>query len=172
MLQNFNALLAPALMDRLVLLVNHVLASEPQAMARLVPHSGKLLQLVLPNWPRLLPAPPSLAFAVTPAGLVAWCADPGVADLQVSLDLGNPLALGQCVMSGEMPPVVIDGDAQLATDVDWLIKNLRWDVADDLDRLFGASVARALQRVGSALAAGLRAAVQGVSAAAGLARGR
>ena len=171
MLQNLNALLAPALTDRLVLVVNHVLSSEPQAMARLVPHDGRLLRLELLNWPAWLPAPPPLAFTVTPAGLVAWCDEPAVADLQVRLDLGNPAALALRLMSGEMPPLVIEGDAQLAADVDWLLKNVRWDVADDLEQLFGASVAQQLYRFGSALAAGLRAALQGVSAVAGRARG-
>jgi hypothetical protein len=34
------------------------------------------------------------------------------------------------------PPVDIEGDAQLAGDVNWLMQNLRWDVAADLERLF------------------------------------
>jgi ubiquinone biosynthesis protein UbiJ len=65
---------------------------------------------------------------------------------------------------------VIEGDAQLASDVDWLLKNLRWDVTDDLDRLFGPTVAHQLHRLGSALAQALRAALQGASAVVGRAR--
>ena len=167
MLHNLNALLAPALMDRLVLVVNHVLSSEPQAVERLLPHRGRVLRLDLLQLPRLLPAPPPLAFRVTPAGLVEWCAEPVDADLRVRLDAPNPAALSWRLMAGEMPPVVIEGDAQLAGDVDWLLKNLRWDVTDDLDRLFGPAVAHQVHRMGSALAHALRAALQGVSAVVG-----
>ena len=167
MLHNLNALLAPALMDRLVLVVNHVLSSEPQAVERLLPHRGRVLRLDLLQLPRLLPAPPPLAFRVTPAGLVEWCGEPVDADLRVRLDAPNPAALAWRLMAGEMPPVVIEGDAQLAGDVDWLLKNLRWDVTDDLDRLFGPAVAQQVHRMGSALAQALRAALQGVSAVVG-----
>lgn len=163
MLQNLNALLAPALMDRLVLVVNHVLAAEPQATQRLLPHSGKVLRLDLMQLPRLLPAPPPLAFVVTPAGLVDWCREPVDADLRVRLDAANPAALALQVLRGAMPPLVIEGDAQLATDVDWLLKNLRWNVADDLDRLFGPAVAHELHRLGSGLGGALRSALQGAS---------
>lgn len=167
MLQNLNALLAPALMDRLVLVVNHVLSAEPQAVQRLLPHCGRVLRLDLLQWPRLLPAPPPLAFRVTPAGLVEWCREPVDADLRVRLEAGNPAALAFKLMGGEMPALAIEGDAQLAADVDWLLKNLRWDVADDLDRMFGPAVAHQLHRMGSGLAQALRAAMQGASSLVG-----
>ena len=163
MLHNLNALLAPAFMERLVLLVNHVLAREPLAMARLAPHAGRVLRLELMNWPRLLPPLPELAFLVTPAGLVEWSQGSVLADLLVRMDAGNPAALALQTMSGQMPALEIDGDVQLATDVDWLLKNLRWDVADDLQRLFGPAVAHELARLGAALASGLRAAFQGAA---------
>ena len=167
MLQNLNALLAPALMDRLVLVVNHVLSAEPQAVQRLLPHRDRVLRLDLLQWPRLLPVPPPLAFKVTPAGLVEWCSEPVDADLRVRLEAGNPAALAFKVLTGEMPALVIEGDAQLAADVDWLLKNLRWDVADDLDRLFGPTVAHEVHRLGSGLARALRGAMQGAASVVG-----
>jgi len=57
--------------------------------------------------------------------------------------------------------VDIDGDAQLAADVNWLLQNLRWDVAADLERTFGPSIAYPLHRLGSALAKALRTALAG-----------
>lgn len=171
MLQNLNALLAPALMERLVLVVNHVISAEPQAVQRLVPHRGRVLRLDLLQLPRLLPAPPPLAFKISPAGLVEWCREPVDADLRVRLEAANPAALALQALAGQMPPLAIEGDVQLATDVDWLLKNLRWDVADDLQRLFGPVVAHQLHRLGSGLARGLRSALQGVTGAAGRSRG-
>ena len=40
MLQSIRSLLVPALLERVTLLVNHVLAAEPAAMQRLLPHQG------------------------------------------------------------------------------------------------------------------------------------
>ncbi|MBI5258990.1 MAG: hypothetical protein HY855_20970 [Burkholderiales bacterium] len=173
MISELNALLAPALMERLTLVVNHVLASEPEAQARLVAHQGRLLRLELLNWPRLLPAPPVLAFRVTPAGLVEWAADDSlVPDLRVRLEAGNPALLALRTLTGEQPALAIEGDAQLAGDVDWLLKNLRWDVAADLERLFGPVVAQQLHSLGSMLGRGLRAAIEGAAAMAGRMRSR
>jgi len=103
---------------------------------------------------------------------VEWCRDPVDADLRVRLEAGNPAALALQAMTGQMPPVAIEGDAQLAADVDWLLKNLRWDVADDLQRLFGPAVAHELHRLGAGLSKALRAALQGAGSAAGRFRGR
>ena len=162
MLHNLNALLAPALMARLVLLVNHVLAREPEAMARLKPHAGRVLALDLQQLPRLLAAgAPALAFRVTPAGLVEWCEAATLPDLRARLDASNPAALALQALRGIPPALDIEGDAQFAADVDWLSKHLRWDLADDLHRQFGPVLAGELSRVGAGLSAALRAAVQG-----------
>jgi ubiquinone biosynthesis protein UbiJ len=66
-------------------------------------------------------------------------------------------------LAGEMPAVDIDGDALLAGDVNWLLQNLRWDVAADLERLFGPQVAGVLHPLGRMLGQGLRSALQGLS---------
>ncbi|NRF69074.1 hypothetical protein HLB44_18935 [Aquincola sp. S2] len=174
MFQALQALLAPALMERLVLVVNHVLSSEPAATERLTPHAGRVLRLELEGWPRLLPAPPRLVFRITPAALVEWCAGddvPADADLVVRVDASNPAALALKALAGETPALAIDGDAQFAADIDWLSKNLRWDIAADLERLFGPVVAHEVARLGSLLARGLRAAVQAASPAARAADG-
>ncbi|MDE2147682.1 MAG: hypothetical protein KGJ24_13425, partial [Burkholderiales bacterium] len=68
MLHSLQALLEPALAERLTLLLNHVLAAELLASARLAPHAGRGVGLTLAGWPALLPAPPRLAWRVTPAG--------------------------------------------------------------------------------------------------------
>ena len=64
-------------------------------------------------------------------------------------------------MLKKAPAVQIDGDAQLAGDFNWLMQNLRWDVAADLEKMFGPALAQPLQRLGAGLASALRAAVSG-----------
>ena len=61
MLHSLNAMLAPALMERVVLVVNHVLGAEPAATQRLQPHARRIIQLQMQGWPALLPPPPALA---------------------------------------------------------------------------------------------------------------
>lgn len=178
MLHTLTKLLAPAAAERLTLVFNHVLGSEAVAMDRLRPHAGRQLQLHWAGWPSLLPAPPPLAWRITPAGLLEWvpagleageaavAGTPGgaAADLRLVLEASNPALLVSRVLAGEPPPVQIEGDAQLAGDVNWLVQNLRWDVVADLERLFGPVVAQQLGSLGRSLAGGLRAAVQGAQA--------
>jgi ubiquinone biosynthesis protein UbiJ len=168
MLNTLAALLTPALVERVTLLANHVLSGEAVATQRLQPHASKVIELRVTSWPSLLPAPPVLAWRVTPAGLLEACpapapaAAPGgapVADLKVELDAANPAAVLAKVATGEPPPVRVDGDAALAADVSWLTQNLRWDVAADLERAFGPAIAQPLHRIGRLLAQGLRTAV-------------
>jgi len=158
MLHNLQALLVPAVVERLVLVINHVLAAEPVAAARLQPHQGRLIELELQQWPALLPAPPALKLRVTPAGLFEWCglADVTPPDLSVRLDAANPAALLARTLAGEAPALNVAGDGALAGDIQWLVDNLRWDVEADLERAFGPVVARQVARLGSGLAAGLR----------------
>ncbi len=158
MLANLQGLLVPAVIERLVLVINHVLSSEPAAMSRLASHKGRSIALELQQWPSLLPRLPTLKLRVTPPGLLEWCGlgDDGPADLAVRVDAANPALLFARALAGEPPRLDIAGDATLATDIQWLVDNLRWDVEADLDRLFGPLVARQLGQLGSALARGLR----------------
>ncbi len=164
MFHTLHDLFAPAFVERLTLLLNHVLASESVATERLRGHAGRTLALQLGGWPALLPAPPPLAWRVTPAGLLEWCGpEPSAAaDLVVRLDASNPALLIARWLGGEPPPVQVEGSAQLAGDVDWLLHNLRWDVAGDLERLFGPGLAQPLHTFGSTLAAALRSALRRV----------
>jgi ubiquinone biosynthesis protein UbiJ len=158
----FSTLLGSAAMERITLVINHVVAAEPVATARLKPHAGRSLQLVWTGWPALLPAPPVVAFTITPAGLFEWCGEqlPAQPDLRVNLDASNPLKLASLWLTGERPQIVIEGDSALAADVNWLIDNLRWDVEDDLARIVGQAPAHEIARGASALAAGFREAVR------------
>lgn len=162
MLSALNAMLGKAAIERLTLLANHVLASEPAATQRLAAHTGRSLRLQFDGWPSLLPALPTTTFRVTPAGLIEWCGDapPTDPDLRVAIDASNPAAAMAQAMIGTRPRVEVAGDAAFATDLNWLFDNLRWDMQDDLERVVGAVPAREIARVASGVAAGMRQAVR------------
>ena len=168
MLDTFRQLASQAFMQRLTLWLNHVLAGEDVAMQRLRPHAGRCIRLQMNGWPSLLPPVPELSFTITPAGLLEWNGDavPPTVDLLVNVDASNPALAVARGLSGERPSVEISGDAALATDVSWLMDNLRWDVQDDLARVIGDAPAHELSRIGQRVAAGLR---EAVAALAGLA---
>ena len=169
LLPNF-ASTGAALMERLTLFVNHVLASEPVAVERLRTHAGRTVQVELRDWPRLLPALPDAAFRISPAGLLEWCGADAAAEapaLSIIIDASNPALLLAHSLIGEQPKVDVLGDAALAADVNWLADNLRWDARDDLARIVGPVHAERIGRIGAWVGGGLRQALRLVSARAG-----
>ncbi len=163
MLDTLKALAAPAALQRLTLLLNHVLASEPAAVYRLKSHCGRSIVVELDRWPSLLPSIAPLAFSITPAGLLEWNESAPAqrpADLQVRVDASNPALMLVKGITGERPRIDIAGDAGFAADVSWLFENLRWDIQEDLARLVGDAPARELARFGKLIAAAVRAAVE------------
>ena len=158
MLNDLQQLLVPAVFSRLTLLLNHVLASETVATTRLKPHAGRIVCLQFRGWPSSLPSLPTLIFAITPAGLLEWQLLPlaGAADLTLEIEASNPALELVRRLGGQAPRIQITGDSALAADVSWVTDNLRWDVEDDLSRLFGESVAHEMARIAGAMAGGLR----------------
>jgi len=150
MLQNLvDAIQPPAwvvdeLQNRVVLLINHVLYQEPQAVERVRRQQGKTAKLV---WGRF-----DLSLQASPAGLLERPTAVSAPDLTVTLTQTALPDLVQAVLKGQKPAVNIEGDVQLAAEVAWLVDNLRWDVEEDLARLLGDVPAAALVR-GVALAA-------------------
>ena len=173
MLQALAALATNAVLERATLLANHVLRSEPVAQQRLREHAGRCIELRCEGWPSLLPPLPALAFRVTPAGLVEWAGTEfgAAADLLVTIDASNPALLAARSLVGERPRIEVAGDAALATDVNWLFDNLRWDVEDDLAHIVGAAPAREIARLGRAVAAAVRESARTVAGLAGRMRG-
>jgi len=172
MLQDWTSLIAPAAQERLTLLLNHVLSRESVAYERLRPHQGATVLIEFTGRPAFLPgfipAPPALALQITPAGLLERLPEiPSEPALRVQLDVSNPAALALGALSGERPKVEIQGDAALATDMSWLIENLRWDIEDDLAKWLGPAPAHELARMGKGIAAALGAVARSVSAMAG-----
>jgi ubiquinone biosynthesis protein UbiJ len=132
---------------RLVLLLNHVLQQEPEAQARLKRQAGRL---VVAHWRHF-----SVRLLATPAGLLDLGPAAQAADLTLTVTEESPFSLAQTALRGEKPAVRIAGDVQLAAEVQWLVDHVRWDLEEDLARVFGDAPAHAignvLRRMGEAV---------------------
>ena len=133
---------------RVVLLINHVLMQESQATARLARQKGRS---VLVQWQTL-----SFKVLITPAGLLDLAPGNGLSDLVLTLTEPSPLALVQGLVQGGKPAVRVEGDVQLAADVNWLTDHVRWDLEADLARIVGDVPAHMLVSNGRKLAQALQ----------------
>ena len=136
------------LQHRLVLFLNHVLMQEKEAQARLARQSGSIISL---QWRTL-----SMRVMATPAGLLERVSPFGASDLSLIVMQESPAALIQAVAMGTKPGVKIEGDVQLAAEVNWLADHVRWDVEEDLSRIIGDAPAHALAGVARQLTVALR----------------
>lgn len=151
--------------NRIILLLNHVLQQDDEAVARLNRQQGKSMGV---SWREL-----SFSVVVTPAGLLELAdafADPGAQasaitpkhDLCLTLIEGSPAALVYKLATGERPELRIEGDVQFAAEVGWLVDSVRWDAEEDLSRIVGDVAAHRMGEAARALAKGLQRFVQGV----------
>ena len=126
-------------LNRLVLFLNHVLMSEPEATQRLARQKGQRIELV---WQKM-----QLQLQATPAGLFERGQFESF-DLRLTVTEASPLDLLSALARGDKPRVRIEGDVRLAAEVNWLIDNVRWDAEEDLARLIGDAPAHTLAQVG------------------------
>jgi ubiquinone biosynthesis protein UbiJ len=160
MLHAIHDALLPAVMDRAVLLANHVLCAEPVALQRLRAHAGRIVRVQALGWPAFLPPLPPVDLRLTGAGLlerVDTQAQPAPApDLHLGVDASQPAALAWGLARAQPPAVQVQGDATLAADVHWVVTEVHWDVAADLERMIGTGPAQVLAALAGQLARGLR----------------
>jgi ubiquinone biosynthesis accessory factor UbiJ len=148
-------LLAAGLQDRLVLLLNHLLGREPAASERLRPLAGQSLTVTLDGQPGWAPQLPPLHLAVTPAGLFERIEAPAQPQLHIAIDGRNPLQLALGALQGERRGVTVSGEVPMASSVNWLFENLRWDLGDELARVVGPAPARLLEQAAGAARAAI-----------------
>jgi len=133
---------------RVVLLLNHVLQQEPQAMERLARHKGRV---ILSQWQHF-----TFKVQATPAGLLDLAEAEVPADLTLVILDDSPLVIAQALMQGDKPKVRIEGDVQLAAEINWLADHVRWDVEEDLSRILGDAPAHLLMQTGRTFAQALQ----------------
>lgn len=145
--------------NRLVLALNHVLAQNAEAQARLVPLAGRVARL---QWRGA-----ALQLRATPAGLCE-AAPEAAPDLTLTLADDAPLALAKGALQpgkSEKPAVRVEGDAHFATELNWLAANVRWDAHKDLQRVLSPEAAHVVREAGVAAMQALRGAAERLAAA-------
>lgn len=113
--------------------LNHLLGREAWAREKLAPFAGELVEL------RFAPLP-AARLAIAEGGRVA----PAEAGREATLVIAARPEVFAALAKGEehlMGAVDISGNARLATEILALLRYLRWDVEEDLSRIFGDVIA-------------------------------
>ena len=133
--------LTDELQNRLLLLVNHVLSQEPEAMRRLARHKTKRLQVDGGGV--------GLCWEISGVGLFMRADTTRVVepDLRVAVIETQWAALLKTVASGAQPEVKIFGDVLLAAEIGWIRDHVRWDIEADVARVIGDVAAVNLTRI-------------------------
>ena len=113
--------------------VNHVLRSAPLALERLAKHAGRTVVFHV--------GPVTIPFTIQTTGEVTAALPGATRDLDVRL---SPFLLPRLAANEEAAfrEIEMQGDMELAQDISFLARNLRWDVEEDLSRVVGDIAAR------------------------------
>ena len=121
--------LVDELQARIVLLLNHIIAQEPQAVARLLRQKGRIVRF---HWNGF-----EMNLVATAAGLLDRVGPQALPDLTLQVTESSAAEVLQTLARGATPPVKIEGDVQLAAEINWLADHVRWDAEEDLARIVG-----------------------------------
>jgi ubiquinone biosynthesis protein UbiJ len=113
--------------------INRLTASAPLARDRLARFAGKTASF------RVGPVPP-VALTVQTTGEVLAAVDEAPRDLEIRM---SPFLLPRLAARDEAAfrDVEMQGDMELAGEIAFLAKNLRWDVEEDLSKVVGDAAA-------------------------------
>ena len=140
-----------------MVLLNHVVMQEAEAQNRLARQKERV---VLARWRQF-----EMRLQVTPAGLFDLATAEQTPDLTITVEEQSPWAMAQSAMKGDKPTVRIEGDVQLAAEINWMADHLRWDVEEDLARVIGDVPAHTIARAVRGIADAARGVVDKVAPA-------
>ena len=128
-----------------ILALNHLLDAEAWARDKLKPYAGQCVEFRSPPLP-------ALRLEILDTGLLGSAAEDAATNLVVTIGAGALPAF----LRGEdalMREIGIEGNADLAGTVQYLFRHLRWDIAEDLSRVFGDALAERMVSEGRRFAA-------------------
>ena len=130
-------------MNPILSALNHLLGQAAWARQQLKPFAGRKASFDMPPW--------QLAFAISADGYFEPVAE-GEIDVTVTLPADTPLAALQG-LDRAMAGAHVTGNAEFATALSFVLKNLRWDAEEDLARLVGDIAAHRIAGAAASLAA-------------------
>ena len=114
--------------NALLAALNHLLQGAEWARARLAPYAGRHACFDMP--------PFRFGFVIVETGLCEAQTDDAAPDVTIHLPGDTPLRLLQG-MDQAMAGARVDGNAEFATELSFILRNLRWDAEEDLARIVG-----------------------------------
>ena len=125
--------------------LNHLLEAEAWARDKLKPYAGQCVEFRSPPLP-------ALRLDILDTGLLRSAAQDAAPNLVVTIGASAmPAALrGEDALMRE---IAIEGNADLASTVQYLFRHLRWDVTEDLSKVFGDVIAQRMVTEGKRFAA-------------------
>ncbi len=121
--------------------INRWLRQNSWALERLRPHTGKVVRAEC--------FPVTMLLSITEAGVAAAAPD-AAPDVTLRLTPGVVLRLAARDASA-WNNIAVEGDPQLAAALNHVARNLRWDVEEDLSRVFGDIAAHRMVETGRKL---------------------
>jgi len=125
--------------------LNHLLGAETWARDKLRPYAGQCVEFRAPPLP-------ALRLDILDSGLLSGAAQDAVPNLVVTIGSGAlpAFARGEDALMRE---IGIEGNADLASTVQYLFRHLRWDVEEDLSQIVGDALAHRMVAEGKRFAA-------------------
>jgi ubiquinone biosynthesis protein UbiJ len=117
--------------------LNHLLKSAPWSATRLLPFAGKTARIQMP--------PFDFGFTIDASGLCTRSTLEQPSDVVIRLPADTPLRLAQGLDKGldkVMASATVEGNAEFATELSFVFRQLHWDAEEDLSRFLGDIPAR------------------------------
>ena len=124
----------------IVAALNHLLENAAWARARLIPFAGRRALFDCP--------PLTFAFEITTEGRLAPVDASNAPDVVIRLPADAAFKLPQG-LDKLISEASVEGNAEFATTLSFVFRNLRWDVEEDLARIFGDIAAHRLMQIAS-----------------------
>lgn len=115
--------------------LDHLLGGAQWAQARLKPFAGRCARIEMP--------PIVFAFEIDANGRVRQNLNPAMTDVTIRLPSDTPFLLPQG-LEKIMARASVEGNAEFATELSFVFRQLRWDAEEDLSKLVGDITAHRL----------------------------